>query len=81
MAHRLRYGYPLYFHQDSHVSPLFFIRIDVQKSKHAYSWVLHPILKSLGVNRLLLKRTGLSFGEIDMLKRAVHLTGTHCDLS
>lgn len=66
-AHRLHYGYPLYFHQDGHVSPLFFIQVDVQKSKHAYSWVLHPVLKSLGVNRLLLKQTGLSFGEIDML--------------
>ena len=66
-AHRLHYGYPLYLHQDGHVSPLFFIQIDVQKSKHAYSRVLHPVLKSLGVNRLLLKRTGLSFGEIDML--------------
>ena len=68
-AHRLHYGYPLYFHRDGHVSPLFFIQIDVQKAKHAYSWVLHPVLKSLGVNRLLLKRTGLSFGEIDMLTR------------
>ena len=66
-AHRLHYGYPLYFHQDGHVSPLFFIQVDIQKSKHAYSWVLHPVLKSLGVNRLLLERTGLSFGEIDML--------------
>ena len=68
-AHCLHYGCPLYFYQDGHVSPLFFIRIDVQKSKHAYSRVLHPILKSLGVNRLLLQRTGLSFGEIDMLTR------------
>ena len=66
-AHRPHYGYPLYFHQDGHVSPLFFIQVDVQKSKRAYSWVLHPVLKSLGVNRLLLKQTGLSFGEIDML--------------
>ena len=68
-AHRLHYGYPLYFHQDGHVSPLFFLQTDVQKSTHAYSWVLHPVLKSLGVNRLLLKQTGLSFGEIDMLTR------------
>ena len=66
-AHRPHYGYPLYLHKDGHVSPLFFIQIDVQKGKHAHSWVLRPVLKSLGVNRLLLERTGLSFGEIDML--------------
>ena len=72
---RLHYGYPLRLHEDGYVSPLFFIEVDVRRredvGKSGYS--LHPVLKSLGVNRLLLEETGLSREEVDLLAR--ELTG------
>lgn len=72
---RLHYGYPLRLHEDGYVSPLFFIEVDVRRREDggeaAYS--LHPVLKSLGINRLLLEETGLSREEVDLLAR--ELTG------
>lgn len=72
---RLHYGYPLRLHEDGYVSPLFFIEVDVRRREvggnSAYS--LHPVLKSQGVNRLLLEETGLSREEVDLLAR--ELTG------
>lgn len=72
---RLHYGYPLRLHEDGYISPLFFIEVDVRRrddgGETAYS--LHPVLKSLGINRLLLEETGLSRDEVDLLCR--ELTG------
>ncbi|GEQ99219.1 hypothetical protein JCM17844_28560 [Iodidimonas gelatinilytica] len=72
---RLHYGYPLRLYEDGYISPLFFIEVDVRRREDggeaAYS--LHPVLKSLGINRLLLEEAGLSREEVDLLAR--ELTG------
>lgn len=72
---RLHYGYPLRLHDDGYVSPLFFIQVDVRKREDGGEAVysLHPVMKSLGINRLLLEETGLSREEVDLLAR--ELTG------
>lgn len=71
---RLHYGYPLCLHEDGYVSPLFFIEVDVRIGRDA-AYTLHPDLKSLGINRLLLEKTetGLSREEAELLAR--ELTG------
>jgi len=65
---RIHYGYPLHFHKDGHLSPLFFLEVDV-KVGDSGEYKLFPVWRSLSVNLLLLKETGLSHEEANLLAR------------
>lgn len=65
---RVQYGFPCYFDDKGFFAPLFFMAVDVKRTANE-EYVLTPVPKSLGANRLILQQAGLSISETDALVR------------